>query len=102
VIKLGIVIHELTDTHIKRFSHLEKGDEGAIVQDIDPNGLAAKNGIRTGDLITVINGKKIHNVKECTRALDTAIERKIIKITVKTNSEDDKPQEENVTIEILE
>ena len=100
MVKLGMVVHELTDTHIKRFSHLEKGDQGAIVQDIDPNGLAAKNGIRTGDLITVINGKKIHNIEECTRALDTAMEKKIISITVKTSSDDDKPQEKSVTIKI--
>jgi len=102
MVKLGMLVHELTDTHIKRFSHIEEGAQGAIVQDIDPDGLAAKNGIRTGDLITVINGKKIHNVEECKRALDTAVEKKIINITVKTSSDDDKPQEKNVTIKILE
>lgn len=100
MVKLGILIHDLTDTHIKRFSHLEAGDQGAIVQDIDPNGLAAKNGMRTGDLITVINGKKIHNVEECARALETAIEKKIINITVKTSSDDGELQEKRVTINI--
>jgi S1-C subfamily serine protease len=100
MVKLGIVVNELTDTDIKRFSHIEEGDQGAIVQDIKPDGLAAKNGIRTGDLIIVIDGKKIHNIEECTRALDTAIEKKVINITVKTSSDDGKPQENSVTIEV--
>ena len=78
MVKLGMVVNELTDTDIKRFSHIEEGDQGAIVQDIKPDGLAAKNGIKTGDLIIVIDGKKIHNIEECTRALDTAIEKKVI------------------------
>ena len=100
MLKLGILVHELTDTHIRRFSHLEEGDQGALVQDIDPDGLVAKSGIRTGDLITVINGKKIHNVEECTRALETAIKKEAVNITVKTSSDDDRPQEKKVTVKI--
>ncbi|MBM3237748.1 PDZ domain-containing protein [Candidatus Poribacteria bacterium] len=100
MVKLGMIVNELTDADIKRFPHIEEGDQGTIVQDIKPDGLAAKSGIRTGDLITVINGKKIHNVEECTRALDTAIEKKVINITVKTGSDGDKPEEKSLTINI--
>ncbi len=100
MMKLGMIVHELTNSHIKRFSHLTKDDKGVIVQNINPKGLVAENGIRKGDLIIAINGKKIHNLEECNRAFDTALKTKIINITVKTGGDDDIPQEKSVTIKL--
>ena len=100
MMKLGMIVHELTNSHIKRFSHLTKDDKGVIVQNINPKGLVARNGIRKGDLIIAIDGKKIHNLEECNRAFDTALKTKIINITVKTSGDDDIPQKKSVTIKL--
>src|SRR5438874_1602074 len=38
---------------------------GALVGELEPNAPAAKAGIKTGDLIAAVNGKKINDAREC-------------------------------------
>jgi serine protease Do len=40
------------------------GNEGVVVTDLDPNGLAAEHGFKTGDVILEVAGRKVGNPNE--------------------------------------
>ena len=44
------------------------GKEGVVVTDVDPNGLAAEHGFKTGDVILEVAGKKVANPDRRARA----------------------------------
>ena len=46
--------------------------EGVVVTDIDPNGVAADHGFKTGDVILEIGGKAVGTPGEVRKVLDEA------------------------------
>ncbi|MBO0712593.1 MAG: PDZ domain-containing protein, partial [Acetobacteraceae bacterium] len=40
------------------------GNEGVVVTEVDPNGLAADHGFKTGDVILEVGGKKVASPNE--------------------------------------
>jgi serine protease Do len=48
------------------------GPEGVVVTDVDPNGLASEHGIKTGDVILDVGGKKVANPVDVRNAIADA------------------------------
>ncbi|HEY6254836.1 MAG TPA: Do family serine endopeptidase [Xanthobacteraceae bacterium] len=48
------------------------GNEGVVVTNVDPNGLAADHGFKTGDVILDVGGKKVGNPSEVRDAIKEA------------------------------
>jgi serine protease Do len=48
------------------------GSEGVVVTDIDPNGIASDQGMKTGDVILEVAGKKVANPADVRSALSSA------------------------------
>jgi serine protease Do len=59
---LGVVIQPLDQDLAQSFGY--PSTNGALVSDVEPNGPAAKAGIRGGDIIVEFNGRKIESTKE--------------------------------------
>ena len=48
------------------------GSEGVVVAEIDPDGTAARQGIRSGDIIIEAAGKKVSTPEEVSKAIAEA------------------------------
>jgi serine protease Do len=48
------------------------GDKGVVVTSVDPNGLAAEKGFRTGDVILEVGGQAVSSAEEVRKALADA------------------------------
>ncbi len=59
---LGVVIQDIDEDLAKSFNL--KSAEGALVSEVSPDSPADKGGIRQGDVITALNGKKVENVDD--------------------------------------
>ena len=77
------------DIRVRNLSFEEKSQKdiifGVIVEEVELNGLAAKIGIRKGDIITSIGKVKIRNVKEFLRSLEAVERDKTIDIGLMRN-----------------
>lgn len=51
---------------------VREGDEGVLVQRVDPRGPAAQQGIRSGDVIVDVGGEPVSSPADVTRALTAA------------------------------
>jgi serine protease Do len=48
------------------------GSEGVVVTDVDPNGIASDQGVKTGDVILEVGGKKVADSSDVRSALRDA------------------------------
>jgi len=64
---LGVIIQDLTKDLADSFGY--DGTDGVLVSDVDPDGPAAKAGIRSGDIIVEYNGRKIKNKEQLTASV---------------------------------
>src|SRR5262249_57233803 len=48
------------------------GSEGVVVTEVDPNGIASDQGVKTGDVILEVGGKKVANPADIRSALKDA------------------------------
>ena len=48
------------------------GKTGVVVADLDPDGVAAQKGLKTGDIILEVSGKAVSRPSEITAAIDSA------------------------------
>jgi serine protease Do len=48
------------------------GGKGMVVEQVDPNGIAAEHGMKTGDVILDVGGKAVANVSDIRKALADA------------------------------
>jgi serine protease Do len=71
--RFGMVLSALTDKTRAQFG-LEKGEAGVVVSGVDPNGIAAKKGVRPGDVIRRISGQEVATPADVIRIVDKALE----------------------------
>ena len=69
--KLGMTLTTVTDQLAEQFGLVERS-EGALVTEVKPNSLAAKAGLRRGDLITRVGGKTVANAQEALAEIEKA------------------------------
>ena len=67
---LGIVVRELTFEERREMNI----GHGVIITEVNPEGLAAQQGIRKGDIITYLLNEKIRNTRELSSAIEKAKE----------------------------
>jgi serine protease Do len=48
------------------------GSEGVVVTQVDPNGIAAEHGLKTGDVILEVGGKKVASPADVRDAIGDA------------------------------
>jgi serine protease Do len=48
------------------------GSEGVVVTEVDPNGIASDQGVKTGDILLEVGGKKVANPSDVRSALRDA------------------------------
>jgi serine protease Do len=65
--KLGLSIQELTSDLAEQFGYKEK--QGVLVAEVEPDGIAAKMGIKPGNLIEEVNHKRVQNINDVQTAL---------------------------------
>ena len=70
---LGLEVEDLTKELADRFEY--KLGEGVIVSQVAPGSPAAEKGIRPGDLILSVNGRKVTSVEEFTTAVKQSRKR---------------------------
>lgn len=64
--RLGITIETL-DTQLAEFFGVK---DGVLVKSVAADSIAAKAGLKAGDVITSINGRKVYEASDVTRAID--------------------------------
>ena len=67
---LGIVVRELTFEERREMNI----GHGVIITEVNPEGLAAQQGIRKGDIITYLLNEKIRNTRDLSSAIEKAKE----------------------------
>ena len=67
---LGIVVRELTFEERREMNI----GHGVLITEVNPEGLAAQQGIRKGDIITYLLNEKIRNTRELSSAIEKAKE----------------------------
>ncbi len=93
---LGVVIQSITPDLAKSFGL--KGEAGALVSEVVKGSPADKAGLKTGDIITEFNGKKIHDMNELPRLVAVTPVGGKVKVAVIRNG---KILHKTVTIETM-
>ena len=77
--KLGLSIQDLTPELAEQFGYKE--GQGVLVSEVEPGSPAERAGIRAGFLIEEVNRARVHNVKECMKALRKSKRRVLLRLT---------------------
>ena len=81
--KLGITTRELGDQDLERYTYLNVGDEGVIVEEVHRDGPALSAGIPIGTLIVAVNDQRIKNMADYDKALQNALRKSEISFEIK-------------------
>ena len=95
---IGIQIADVTPDNAK-FFHLNDAS-GALVSDVTPDAPGAKAGLKTGDVITEIDGKKVSDAGALQAAVAAKRPGDTVRLEVMRDN-DAKPMTVNVTLEEL-
>ncbi|HEX8521285.1 MAG TPA: trypsin-like peptidase domain-containing protein [Tepidisphaeraceae bacterium] len=79
--KLGMKLSDINDQIAERFN-LGEQKQGAVVTQVDPRSVAARNDLRPGDVITKVEGKAVKNATEARDALKDADLAKGVRVYV--------------------
>lgn len=66
--KLGVIVEEITESSAQKY-HLKSGENGVVIKEIVEGSLAHRSGWKAGSVIMVVNGDKINNVEDLSKAL---------------------------------
>jgi len=72
---IGARLSALNDRERSRYG-IDDSVEGVLVLGVEPGGLAAKNGLRRGDVISVLNGIKVNEASDVSEILESAKKKK--------------------------
>ncbi len=86
--KLGLKVSDISDEIAQRFN-LGDRKTGAIITAVDPKSIAAKQGLRPGDVITKVEGKNVKNASEARDMLKDADLKKGVRLAVTTQQGSD-------------
>ncbi|MDQ6786640.1 MAG: Do family serine endopeptidase, partial [Acidobacteriota bacterium] len=75
--KLGLSLQPVTPEILKQLQ-LPIDTKGLVVTDVDPNGAAAEEGIKRGDVILEINKKSVSTIEDVQSALETNGDKPIL------------------------
>jgi serine protease Do len=64
------------------------GSEGVVVMEIDPDGLASEHGVKTGDVILDVGGKKVATPADVREAVSDAHKNGKRTVLVRLKSDD--------------
>ena len=78
---IGVAINDLTPDLAKGFG-LPPGTKGALIQNVQPKGPAAKAGLEAGDLVIKVNGKPVEGSGELTRLVALVAPGQKVDLTV--------------------
>jgi len=81
--KLGLAFSDLTAEKAKTLGYADNA-EGVLVTEVDPNGAAAKAGLRPGVLIQKADGQKVKTAAELKKAIDAGSLEKGVLFQVRT------------------
>lgn len=77
---LGVYIQPLTPEFAEAYG--VEGDNGAVVSDVVPDSPAAKAGLRRGDVVTAVDGKKIEDHTDLSLRIRTYLEGDRVQLSV--------------------
>src|SRR6187200_2438271 len=72
--RLGVSVDSLSDQLAQYFG---AGDGGALVTSVEPDSAAAKAGLKAGDVITSINGSRVHDADQLRSSIRDAKESEV-------------------------
>jgi Do/DeqQ family serine protease len=72
--RFGMTVQPLTPDIAERLE-LSKDVRGVVISEVDPSGQAAAAGLREGDVIEQVNGKRVHAVDELKAGLEASTDR---------------------------
>jgi serine protease Do len=78
--ELGMIVADVTPNLARQFG-LEVA-EGVVVKDLDPNGAAARAGLRPGDVITTFNGKSIKSARDLANGVRALAVGSVVRLQV--------------------
>jgi serine protease Do len=78
---LEMTIEPITPA-IARQLELPAGRGGAVVTEVEPSGVAARGGLRPGDVILSVNGQTVANVREVRAALEQVASGRLVRLII--------------------
>jgi len=84
--KLGFSVADLTKNSAEHFGFSQSTD-GAVVTEVDDNGLAANAGLRAGQMIVKVDGKQVSSAKAVKEAVSAGSVQKGILMQVRSANE---------------
>ena len=79
--KIGVRVDSLDDQYRQRLD-LPAKIRGAVIVNVDPNGVAAQAGLAPGDVVVEVNGAAVGDAQAFVRALDKLTSGKLVKLLV--------------------
>ncbi len=79
--RIGVIVQELTPELVEAFRMSAR--EGALVNDVEPRGPAAKAGLRRGDVILAVNGKRLERSCDLITKLASSNPGDVLKLIVR-------------------
>ena len=80
---LGIEVRDVDDTDVRR--ERLAGPAGAVVEDVETDGPAAKAGVKAGDVFTTFDGEKVRSARHFQRLVDESPDGREVSATVVRN-----------------
>jgi serine protease Do len=74
VARLGLRLDNLSDQMRSRLG-LSSDVRGAVIVGVDPEGAAARKGLRAGDVITMVGQQVVENLADATQEIEHALEK---------------------------
>jgi serine protease Do len=79
--KLGVRIDDLDEEYRRRLE-LPRKQQGAVLVGVDPSGVAAAAGLKLGDVVTELNGKRVASAEDFVKGFDRLASGSLVKLIV--------------------